>query len=125
MYNYWLQQSFISRVDGIMDLGVYFYSQSMSDVVFSRARRKLGILQMIRCHFCKLPTFFKLYSTILHPILQYCSAVWSYNRAYSIDRIKAVQGKFCRVMVYKGFVVPASYEELCHKLNIVFKLHGR
>lgn len=46
-----------------------------------------------------------LYNGLVHPILEYYSVEWSYDRMYSTDRNEAVQGKFCSILVYKGLLL--------------------
>ena len=93
-----IQDSSITRIDTIKDLGVQLDSKlhfhAHVDYIVSQSLRTLGLIRTLTNSFSTLDCLLLLYSTLVRPKLQYASVLW--NSVTSTDAIKleSIQQKF-------------------------------
>ena len=123
IFNYNIDGTNLERVDSIRDLGVIFDSKMSFiphiDSLISKSRSRLGFIFRNTSAF-SIDTLRVLYVSLVKPILNYASSLWSPFYRVHIDRIEAVQRRFLQ---YCGFKlgIPRdewTYGDLMARLNI-------
>lgn len=98
--DYHLNGTLVERVNKIRDLGVICDSELNFrlhfDNIVSRANSVLGFVKRWAREFSDPFVTRSLYTTLVRPILEYASQVWSPYHAVHINRIEAVQKRFVR-----------------------------
>ena len=91
------------------------------DTIIKKAKKFLGCITRIGKDFEQVATLVHLYNTLVRPILEYGSVIWSPYYAVHINRIEAVQFSFVRhiknIWELKGITL--TTEETRRKLNIM------
>ena len=98
-YAYFLDSEYITPNNLVRDLGiVYDSSLCFKNFVNSAVSRAYQRINLIFHAFCSrnLLLMTRVYTTCVHPILEYCSYVWSPYTLYEIDAIERVQSYFTR-----------------------------
>ncbi|XP_046674941.1 uncharacterized protein LOC124363724 [Homalodisca vitripennis] len=124
LFDYYLQEAAIRRVDRIRDLGVLLTSNldpsaHISDIC-SRANRVLGLInRTCRQHFA-IPAIRTLYVTLVRPILEYSVTVWSPHQVGHCSSLDAVQRRFLRMVGVKmGYrYLETNLEEMGQQLHL-------
>jgi hypothetical protein len=105
LFNYTINKSPLTATESLRDLGVPF-SEDLSfnlhvEEVIGKAMRVLGFVLRLSKDLQSLQSFRLLYVSLVRPLLEYNTTIWSphYNNAtYSIEK---VQRKFLRFLNYK------------------------
>ncbi|KAF6198265.1 hypothetical protein GE061_008012 [Apolygus lucorum] len=102
---YLINGALLSRKDDIVDLGVHLDSQlSFSNhiaQVASRGMRALGFVKRNSREFTQPSALVTLYKTLVQPILEYASVIWSpYYNCHTLQ-IERVFRAFLRFLAYK------------------------
>lgn len=112
-FQYVLNGAPLSRVDSIRDLGVVFH-QSLSftvhiESIVCRANRMAGFIRRQCAEFNNVTALIHLFNSLVRPILEYCSVVWSPFYAIHIKRIEDIQRKFVNFILFKLGIDKTSY----------------
>lgn len=96
------------------------------DITISRANRLLGFIYRSTRMFTNIRCMTILYVSIVRPILEYCSVIWSPSYVTHINRIEGIQRKFVRALCFKCGLEYSSqgYEGLLSYFSLP-KLVGR
>ena len=101
----------LSLVDVIKDLGVIFTSNGTFKVhiqtIVNKALRVLGFIKRT-LHFIAPSTFLLLYVTLVRPIIEYASPIWSPYYKSEINLLESVNRRFMRHLAYLNGT-PMSY----------------
>ena len=74
------------------------------DTLISRSNRLLGFIYRTTRLFTNIRCIIILFVTMVRPIMEYCSVVWTPSYAVHIERIERVQKRFVRALCYRcGF----------------------
>lgn len=123
-YDYHIGNVILDRADHVKDLGVVM-SSTLSPLehiigITSRAYSLLGFIGRATKMFRSTDSLLILYNTLVRPILEYCSVVWSPYQLNHIVMLNGVQIRFTRVLGlrlgYNYLEVPI--EELQHRFGI-------
>uniref|UniRef100_A0A1B6KRG9 Reverse transcriptase domain-containing protein n=1 Tax=Graphocephala atropunctata TaxID=36148 RepID=A0A1B6KRG9_9HEMI len=103
----------LERCSSIKDLGVILEASLDPALhinsICSRASRSLGfVLRMGRCGF-ENSTLVTLYKTLVRPIMEYASVVWSLHQVGQIGRVQSLQRRFIRIL---GLRLGYTYTEV-------------
>ena len=105
-FQYSIKGTFLSQVASIRDLGVIMDSTlsfvNHIDTIVSKALGMLGFIKRNTSDFKSINAIRLLYCTLVRPLLEYCSSVWSPHYACHIHRIEHVQRRFLRYLAYKS-----------------------
>jgi len=120
--DYYADNVLLNRTEQTKDLGVIVDSRLKFDIhienTVKRANRMLGFVMRVCRQFRKLHSILALYNTLVRPILEYCSPVWSPIYAIHSEKIENVQHRFTRY-VFKKFHYPyESYEQRLLRLQM-------
>jgi len=112
-FTYSINQIPLNIKTEISDLGVLIdsrltFSSHISQIT-SKAMKVLGFIQRSSSDF-SIFTFRRLYCTLVRPILEYCSVVWSPSYACYIKQLERVQNKFLRIVAFKSGYHREEYE---------------
>ena len=128
-YDYVIGDTKLNKKQTVKDLGVTFdnkikFSQHINNIC-SRAMRALGFVKRNSTDF-GAETVRLLYFTLVRPILEYNSPVWSPHFQNQIQKIESIQRKFIRYYCYKRSIKrnDFGYEDLLVKFNMK-TLEGR
>ncbi|XP_046671050.1 uncharacterized protein LOC124361058 [Homalodisca vitripennis] len=99
---YYLNNTLLRRVDKVKDLGVIM-SPSLSPQehilqIIARANSLLGFIFRSTKHFNSPYTLVVLYKSLVLPVLEYGSVIWSPYQFNHIDQLQSVQERFIRVL---------------------------
>ena len=95
----------MEKVDSMKYLGVYI-SSDLSwcvhiDIITSKARRTLGFIhrKLYRYVDSSVATnkTTRLYTTLVHPMLEYCCAVWDLHLRKDINKLESEQRLACKI----------------------------
>ena len=106
LYNYTLNNIFLSRVDTFKDLGVIFDSKltfhNHINAVTSEAFKSLGFI--IRCgyHLTDINCLRILYFAYVRSKLEYASVVWSPFQKTYIDSLEKIQRRFLKYLMFRA-----------------------
>ena len=85
----------IEHVNTFRYLGLIFSSKlSWADHILhisKKARRLIGMIYRHLNNSCSSPTLLTLYSTIVHPILEYCAIIWDPSSSIYSSTLESVQ----------------------------------
>lgn len=119
-YRYTLNHSLLKAANTYKYLGIHLTSDlswsTHIDHISSLARKSLGYLQRTLKH---APTELKLqaYTTLVHPKLQYASAIWDPYQDYLSNQLEAIQNRAVR-FAYSDFSSFTSVTELKNRANL-------
>ena len=123
LYNYKLQNSTLSRVSSIKDLGVTFDSKLLFnehiDNIVKRASKALGFVIRMSAEFEMVKTFKILYCAFVRSHLEYVSQVWNPSYNTYITRIEGIQKRFLRYLQFRIKSYIPSYSTRCKKFHIL------
>lgn len=114
----------LEATNSIHDLGATLSSDLTFNyhinAIVSKSLRTLGSITRYSKELCDPKIFFFLYITLVRPILEYCTPVWSPINKSLVDRIEKVQHKFLRIYAYQTGqpIVNHNYFELMCKLSL-------
>lgn len=118
MFNYVLQETTISRVNHVKDLGVILDSQ------LTYKQHKIFWIHFQDCKelFRYIYCLKSLYCSLVRSTLEYCSAVWNPSYNNGAERVESVQRRFLRFALRKlpwrnPFRLP-SYESRCQLIDL-------
>lgn len=125
-WNYTLGLNPVTRTTSVKDLGVTYdcsldFSPHIYDIC-ARSFRLIGFLKRNRCLFSQQETLLHLYITLVRPLLEYASSIWSPFTSSMISMIESIQRNITRFIV-NSFHVPSSssfpsYPERCSLLSV-------
>ena len=103
--NIHLNNYILSSIREVKDLGIHFsstldFSNHISYIVNS-ASRTLGFIPCFSTDFHSIHTLRMLYITLVRPLLEYASSIWSPKRFNHEIMLEKVQHKFLRFCSYK------------------------
>lgn len=105
IFDYKFNDSIISRVSVIRDLGVYLDSKltfnAHYESITSRAYRMLGFILRVGRVFEHPSTLLLLYNSFVRSVLEYSSSVWNPQYIVHIDNIEWIQNKFLKHCRYR------------------------
>ena len=109
-FRYNIKETPLSQVSSVRDLGV-IVDCTLSfvdhiDTIVSRALGVLGFIKRNTSEFRNINAIRLLYCSLVRPLLEYCSSVWSPLYTCHIHRIEQVQRKFLRYLAYKSNIPP-------------------
>ncbi|KAG7309384.1 hypothetical protein JYU34_005343 [Plutella xylostella] len=125
MYSYQLSGHLLQRQSVVRDLGIYFDEQLTFryhyENITGKANKLLGFIIRASKHFKKYRSSIYLFQSLVRPILEYGSVIWSPYYVVHIDNIERIQRKFTRFLSYKCKAgrSRSSYEERLEKFNMV------
>ena len=105
-YNYNFDGEQLSVVSSFKDLGVYYntngsFNSHITNII-SKAKKSLGFINRNSTLFRLPNTYRTLYMSLVRPILEYASPVWSPYTQGNIDDLETIQHKFLRRFMYKS-----------------------
>ncbi|KAI5715596.1 hypothetical protein M8J77_019062 [Diaphorina citri] len=125
IYPYTLNNTLISRVNQMKDLGVTFdhnlkFSNHYLNIK-SKALRLLGFLYRHTQDFRNTNTLKTLYYAYVRSGLEYCSVVWSPQYKEHINSLESIQHKFLRTIAYKqrNPILNHDYTNIMQSNNIM------
>lgn len=99
-FNYAIEGTVLVRVDQVKDLGVIFTSTlnpfEHISYITSRAHSLLGFIFRSTKHFRSPECLVTLYKSLVRPILDYGSVIWTPYQVGHIDMLRRVQVRFVR-----------------------------
>lgn len=123
--SYLIDNKLLKIVNDFKDLGVIFDSKLNFDLhieyLTSKASCLLGFLKRNSTDFKDPYTLKAIYSSIVRPILEYCSVVWNPIALKNINRIERVQKNFLRFALRRFFhdaTIRVSYKSKCLLLGM-------
>ena len=131
VFSYSLEGSPLKRLEVTRDLGVLFDPMltfnDHVDAVTSKALKVLGFVKRCTRDFTSPEAIVTLYKSLVRPVMEYASPVWSpFYREY-IDRLEKVQRRFLRYLAYR-IRIPADQvdlEALAGRFNLPRLEHRR
>ena len=81
-------------------------------MITSKARKELGFIYYRKVSSLILT---RLYTTLIHPCLEYCCAVWDPHLPKDIDKLKSAQRLACKICIK---IWSASHDDHLHILNL-------
>lgn len=104
-FQYALNGKSLTRVDSIRDLGVVFH-QSLNfnlhiESIVCRAYRMAGFIRRQCAEFNSVAPLIHLFQSLVRPVLEYCSVIWSPFYEVHIKRLEDVQRKFVNFLLFK------------------------
>lgn len=113
VFGYVIGDSVVSAVSDITDLGVTFSADGrFHEHVIKTVNKALRILGFVNRNFdaFKLPsTYVTLFNSLVRPILEYGSPVWSSYTGLDTRLVESVQSKFLRKLAYLN-KTPLSFD---------------
>lgn len=105
LYSYDLCGRIVNRVDTVRDLGVLFsanlhFNDHIMNTV-AKAYKTLGFINRHTKDFKNQQSFKYLYCSLVRPILEFCTPVWSPSYSKYCKLIENVQNKFLRLVHYR------------------------
>ena len=123
-YQYSLGGSNLVRITQVTDLGVILtpdlnFDSHISSAV-ARALRLLGLIRRSCSREFSGATVRRLYLSLVRPMVEYASAVWSPHHANKVGRLERVQRCFLNFYCYKSGIkyVPRNYIRNCLTTNL-------
>ena len=117
-YSYSMNNSLIKQDVGEKDLGVSFCSDSTFNThisqIIAKANSRVGIIKRTFTSL-KKQNFMILYKSLVRPILEYCSQIWSPHLQKDIDAIERVQHRATKLV--QG-IADLPYEDRLKYLNL-------
>lgn len=88
--------------------------------ICKKASRMLGLIRR-SCREFSPDTLRHLYISLVRPVLEYASVVWSPSYVTKIDRLERVQRQFLRAWCYKKKVqfTKAEYRAICQQAGVM------
>ena len=123
-FHYYLGDRELERVEEVSDLGITLTSDLNYDnhinTICKKAARMLGFIRR-SCRDFQPDTLRQLYISLVRPMLEYASVVWSPHHANKIDRIERIQRAFLRAWCYKSGIEfrKENYHEHCSAAGVV------
>ncbi|CAB0006769.1 unnamed protein product, partial [Nesidiocoris tenuis] len=106
IHPYVLGGAVLNRTEVARDLGVLFDSRlAFGDhvgAIVVRAMRALGFLKRTTREFSSIPAILLLYKTMVRPVMEYASVVWSPCYETHKNELERVQSKFLRYLAFKS-----------------------
>lgn len=128
MFDYEINNTVLVNVSSTKDLGVTVDSvlsfvPHISDIV-SRALKMSGFVKRCTRDFTNISAIRLLYCSLIRPLLEYASSVWSPLYACHIHRLEQVQRRFVRYLAFKANINPPedfnyNYSELYKRFSLV------
>lgn len=114
VFDYFVNESLLERVNEISDLGVIFESSLRFDkhieYVVSKSYKTVGFILRSCREFRNVKTITYLYKTLVVPVLCYASQIWRPSQLYLRYYIEKVQHKLVRFLSYK-MCCPMAYTD--------------
>ena len=114
-FDYAIYNDVLERVESITDLGVIFTNdlnfKSHINFITDKAIKKLGFVLRNCREFKNTSTLKRVYSSLVRPLLEYATVVWSPSTSGSKNNLENVQRRFMKYMHYKstGNYPPRGY----------------
>ena len=103
-FSYYLGDNELERVSDVVDLGVSVATDLSYDIHIEnqckKAARMLGFVRRASRDF-SADTLRHLYISLVRPVLEYASVVWSPHHVTKIDRLERIQRSFLRAWCHK------------------------
>ena len=128
-YEYTIDNVKLHRVTTIKDLGVTFDAtlsfNEHFDYVCKRTYKLIGFINR-NCRQYSDDTLRLLYMTLIRPIHDYASSVWSPHHSYKIDQLETIQKRFIKSLCYRNNIQyhRLDYANLCNIYKLI-PLHTR
>ncbi|KAK9496777.1 hypothetical protein O3M35_012971 [Rhynocoris fuscipes] len=124
-FQYKLNDQYLTKVEIIKDLGVYFDSKLSFKYhilqIFSKALKVLGFVIRFSRSFHSISTLKLLYITLVRPILEFSSLIWSPNYQYLISHIEKIQHRFLRYIYFfenRQYSYNIDYNQILSTVNM-------
>ena len=129
-FNYTINGASLQRVESVKDLGVYITSNlnSLDHIAntISRANSLIGFIFRSTRNFHSPNTLVCLYKSLVRPILEYGSIIWSPCQLNHIGMLDGVQDRFLRLLgVRLGFPYRGSPVDQLSAQHGLQSLHHR
>ena len=114
-YGYAINMDLLERVDSIIDLGIVFtkdlHFKDHINTISDRAIRKLGFVIRNCREFQNVSTLKRLYTSLVRPLLEYATVIWSPSASGATITLENVQRRFMKYIHYKsiGNYPPRGY----------------
>ena len=126
IFKYKVSDQAVRRENTVNDLGVTFDRSLNFDIHYdnniSKALRTWGFVQCNMSVFSNVSTLTILYKSLVRPLLEYCSSVWSPYESTKIDLLEKAQHRFLRFASCKSgksmSVLNHDYIQIMSKLNL-------
>jgi hypothetical protein len=123
-YNYKIDGIVLECVSNLRDLGITFsedltFNLHIEEIV-GKAMRTLGFVFRLVSDLRLIRSYRLLFVSLVRPLLEYNSAVWSPSYAVHVNSIERVQRKFLRLVNYR-LGIPAeniNYSALMNELKL-------
>lgn len=104
-YKYELDNIVLQDQNEIMDLGITFDSKLLFNShiknISCKSMRMLGFVLRSGSEFKSINTLLYLYTSLVRPILEYCSIVWNPLYDRQISAVQRVQNKLIKILKYR------------------------
>ena len=104
-FDYKINKCTLECVSEFKDLGVFVDSKLTFNVhintVVSKANKLLGFIYRSTKYFSNTRCMIILFVSIVRPVVEYCSVVWSPSYTTHINRIEKILSKFIRTLCFK------------------------
>lgn len=101
---YYLNNELLTEESLVKDLGIIMDSKlnfiKHVDKITSHAYKILGFIIRSGREFKDPNTLIHLFKTLVRPILEYCSIIWSPYTQGLVDEVERIQRKFCKFVSY-------------------------
>lgn len=116
-FDYKINNRVLEAVSLFKDLGVFVDTKLTFNVhinsIISRANKLLGFIYRSTKCFSNIRCKIILFVSIVRPIIEYCSVIWSPSYTTHINRIERIQSKFIRALCFKsGIEYSSQYYDL-------------
>lgn len=113
VFDYKIANNTLEKVDSIKDLGIILDSKLHFDLhvqdVANRCSRLSGFVRRQTVDFPDWTCVALLFNTLIRPILEYCSLIWSPFYRVHIDRLERVQRRFLNYILFKCRIDKNNY----------------
>lgn len=110
---YKIGNSKLDEVSNVKDLGVWFDTTLKFDIhisqITNRANKLLGFIMRMSKDFTNIRCIKTLYTSLVRPILEYASTIWSPFRVMHTQSIKPCQKRFTRFLFFKSHTQYLQY----------------
>lgn len=128
-FNYNINNSTLSRVQVIKDLGVLFDHklsfEAHINTIVKKAYKMLGFIFRSLNKFKRIETYKLLYFTYVRSQLEYCTPIWNPHYNVYIEMIERVQRRFTRSVFRKFRYIPEKHYSMRNMRLGILSLEDR
>jgi hypothetical protein len=125
LYDYYMNNVLVKRVYQFVDLGLLVnnclkWEDHINNIV-SRANKRLGLIKRCLGNECNLEVKLNCYTSLVRPILEASSCVWSCNNKKQISKIESVQRRATKYILCDYTHDYKTRLESCHILPLTYR----